>query len=141
MSWGLDREIRRGLVRLIGRRSGGDGGEEDETTTELKDKQDSGFNDLLGLMINAGVDRTMPVEDMVEECKTFFFAGKQTTTNLLTWATVLLAMHPDWQDRARREVLAVCGDAAGELPTKDHLPKLKTVRTPNHIHGPVGVFP
>uniref|UniRef100_A0A0E0ABJ0 Cytochrome P450 n=1 Tax=Oryza glumipatula TaxID=40148 RepID=A0A0E0ABJ0_9ORYZ len=127
MSWGLDREIRRGLVRLIGRRSGGDGGEEDETTTELKDKQDSGFNDLLGLMINAGVNRTMPVEDMVEECKTFFFAGKQTTTNLLTWATVLLAMHPDWQDRARREVLAVCGDAAGELPTKDHLPKLKTL--------------
>uniref|UniRef100_A0A0E0LD83 Cytochrome P450 n=1 Tax=Oryza punctata TaxID=4537 RepID=A0A0E0LD83_ORYPU len=121
MSWGLDREIRRGLVRLIGRRSG----EEDKTTTVLKDK-DNGFNDLLGLMINAGVNKTMPVEDMVEECKTFFFAGKQTTTNLLTWATVLLAMHPDWQDRARREVLAVCGDA-GELPTKDHLPKLKTL--------------
>uniref|UniRef100_J3MFI9 Cytochrome P450 n=1 Tax=Oryza brachyantha TaxID=4533 RepID=J3MFI9_ORYBR len=123
LSWGLDREIRRGLVRLIGRRSG-DAGEEDETT-ELKDK-DSGFNDLLGLMINAGVNKTMPVEDMVEECKTFFFAGKQTTTNLLTWATVLLAMHPDWQDRARREVLAVCGDA-GDLPTKEHLPKLKTL--------------
>uniref|UniRef100_A0A453SAN0 Secologanin synthase n=1 Tax=Aegilops tauschii subsp. strangulata TaxID=200361 RepID=A0A453SAN0_AEGTS len=83
MSWGLDREIRRGLVQLIGRRSDA---------------------------------------DMVEECKTFFFAGKQTTTNLLTWATVLLAMHPEWQDRARQEVLAVCG--LGELPAKEHLHKL-----------------
>uniref|UniRef100_A0A0D9WRU1 Cytochrome P450 n=1 Tax=Leersia perrieri TaxID=77586 RepID=A0A0D9WRU1_9ORYZ len=127
MSWGLDREIRRGLIRLIGRRSGGDAGEEDDENAEMKHKDD-GFKDLLGLMINAGaVNKAMPVEDMLEECKTFFFAGKQTTTNLLTWATVLLAMHPEWQERARREVLAVCGDDAGELPTKDHLPKLKTL--------------
>lgn len=122
LSWGLDREIRRGLIRLIVRRSDADA--EDET--EFNDKG-NGFRDLLGLMINAGGKKApaMPVEDMVEECKTFFFAGKQTTTNLLTWATVLLAMHPDWQDRARREVLAVCG--AGGLPSKEHLPKLKTL--------------
>ncbi|KAM3212148.1 hypothetical protein ACQJBY_065312 [Aegilops geniculata] len=124
MSWGLDREIRRGLVQLIGRRS--DAAEEDEA--EIKDKGNSGgFRDLLELMINARDKKSqaMPVEDMVEECKTFFFAGKQTTTNLLTWATVLLAMHPEWQDRARQEVLAVCGP--GELPAKEHLHKLKTL--------------
>ncbi|KAG8070351.1 hypothetical protein GUJ93_ZPchr0006g41228 [Zizania palustris] len=119
LSWRLDREIRRSLTRLIGRRS-------DEADGE---KADGGsFRDLLGLMINAAQKKpreTIPVEDMVEECKTFFFAGKQTTTNLLTWATVLLAMHPDWQERARREVLHVCG--ADELPSKEHLPKLKTL--------------
>ncbi|KAL5212470.1 hypothetical protein ABZP36_023317 [Zizania latifolia] len=119
LSWRLDREIRRSLTRLIGRRS-------DEADGE---KADGGsFRDLLGLMINASQKKpreTIPVEDMVEECKTFFFAGKQTTTNLLTWATVLLAMHPDWQERARREVLNVCG--ADELPSKEHLPKLKTL--------------
>lgn len=132
LSWRLDREIRRSLMRLIGRRS-------DEA--EQGEKADDGsFRDLLGLMINAGAAAAtrgnaggeknspaaaIPVEDMLEECKTFFFAGKQTTTNLLTWATVLLAMHPDWQERARREVFDVCG--AGELPSKEHLPKLKTV--------------
>ncbi|XP_044442495.1 cytochrome P450 734A4 [Triticum aestivum] len=124
MSWGLDREIRRGLVQLIGRRS--DAAEDHEA--EIKEKGNSGgFRDLLGLMINARDKKSqaMPVEDMVEECKTFFFAGKQTTTNLLTWATVLLAMHPEWQDRARQEVLAVCG--LGELPAKEHLHKLKTL--------------
>ncbi|CAM0910133.1 unnamed protein product [Alopecurus aequalis] len=125
MSWGLDREIRRGLVQLIGRRS--DAAEEHETKTTNKGKD--GFRDLLGLMINARdtdkKSQPMPVEDIVEECKTFFFAGKQTTTNLLTWATVLLAMHPEWQARARQEVVAVCGP--GELPTKEHLHKLKTL--------------
>ncbi|CAN6207350.1 unnamed protein product [Urochloa humidicola] len=130
LSWSLDREIRRGLVTLIGHRS-------DEAEEDVNDKQgtnsSNGFRDLLGLMINAAAAGekkaaapAIPVADMLEECKTFFFAGKQTTTNLLTWATVLLAMHPDWQDRARREVLAVCGGAA-ELPSKDHLPKLKTL--------------
>ncbi|GJN38755.1 hypothetical protein PR202_gb27824 [Eleusine coracana subsp. coracana] len=123
LSWSLDREIRRGLVTLIGRRS-------DEAAEAQHDNKgnNGGFRDLLGLMINAGGGKkkqAIPVADMLEECKTFFFAGKQTTTNLLTWATVLLAMHPEWQDRARQEVVDVCGD--DELPPKEHLPKLKTV--------------
>jgi len=65
------------------------------------------------------------VDDIVEECKSFFFAGKQTTSNLLTWTTILLAMHPHWQVRAREEVLKMCGSR--DLPTKDHVAKLRTV--------------
>nr|BAF02551.1 putative brassinosteroid hydroxylase [Solanum lycopersicum] len=61
--------------------------------------------------------------DIAEECKTFFFAGEQTTSNLLTWTTVLLAMHPQWQDLARDEVIKVCGSRA--IPSKDDLAKLK----------------
>jgi len=123
-SWKLDREIRWSLTRLIARRS-------DEAEEAAAD--DGSFRDLLGAMINARErkktrspsPKAIPVAEMLEECKTFFFAGKQTTTNLLTWATVLLAMHPEWQERARREVLDVCG--ADEVPAKEHLPKLKTL--------------
>lgn len=93
--------------------------------------------DLLGLMIQAGARETekkqefdssppVTVRDIVEECKTFFFAGKHTTSNLLTWTTVLLAMHPQWQVLAREEVLRVCG--ARDIPTKDDVVKLKTVK-------------
>jgi PHYB activation tagged suppressor 1 len=127
LSWGLDREIRRSLVELISRRS-----------EEGKDSG-NGFRDVLGLMINCNSTsggeekQAIPVADMLEECKTFFFAGKQTTTNLLTWATVLLSMHTEWQERARREVIDVCGN--DELPSKDHLPNLKTVLPRSHpIH-------
>ncbi|URE09397.1 Cytochrome P450 [Musa troglodytarum] len=123
-SWRLEKEIRRSLIRLIGRRKERAG----------EEKPDGGNpKDLLDVMINASTmaaprTSTITVRDIVEECKTFFFAGKQTTSNLLTWATVLLAMHPEWQERARDEVLRVCG--AGDVPSRDHLLKLKTV----HAH-------
>ncbi|KAK2974360.1 hypothetical protein RJ640_021216, partial [Escallonia rubra] len=83
--------------------------------------------DLLEHMIRANLKgpnhQTITVHDMVEECKTIFFAGKDTTSNLMTWATILLAMHPQWQELAREEVLRVCG--ARDIPSKDDLPKLK----------------
>ncbi|CAL9767428.1 unnamed protein product [Musa acuminata subsp. burmannicoides] len=132
-SWKLEKEIKRSLIRLIGRRK--------ERLGE-EGKPDGSVKDLLGLMIDASASKqgavqaaspkpvssppsTITVRDIVEECKTFFFAGKQTTSNLLTWTTVLLAMHPEWQERARAEVLRVCG--ARDLPTREHLAKLKTL--------------
>lgn len=91
-------------------------------------------NDLLELMIRASVkdsgaaaEVAITANDVVEECKTIFFAGKHTTSNLLTWTTILLAMHPQWQEQAREEVLRVCGSR--DTPTKDDLAKLKTVRS------------
>jgi PHYB activation tagged suppressor 1 len=124
-SWKLDKEIRKNLVTLIGRRQ--------EATDD--ERLQGCAKDLLGLMINAGSKggrRGQPVSpitvnDIVEECKTFFFAGKQTTSNLLTWITVVLAMHPEWQERARQEVLDVCG--AHDIPCREQLAKLKTVST------------
>ncbi|KAG8053263.1 hypothetical protein GUJ93_ZPchr0001g33123 [Zizania palustris] len=122
-SWKLDKEIRKNLVTLIGRRQ--EAGDDD--------KLEGCAKDLLGLMINAsskGGRKAQPVSpitvnDIVEECKTFFFAGKQTTSNLLTWVTVVLAMHPEWQERARQEVLDVCG--AHGVPSREQLAKLKTL--------------
>lgn len=94
-----------------------------EESKELEETAAASAKDLLALMIQA---KNVTVQDIVEECKSFFFAGKQTTSNLLTWTTILLAMHPEWQAKARDEVLRVCGSR--DVPTKDHVVKLKTVR-------------
>ncbi|XP_047167797.1 cytochrome P450 734A1-like [Vigna umbellata] len=110
-SWRLDKKMKRSLVKLIDRRK------ENACGNEIT----KGAKDLLGLMIGASVT----VDDMVEECKTFFFAGKHTTSNMLTWSTILLAMHPKWQVEAREEVAMVCG--ARGIPTKDDIVKLKTL--------------
>ncbi|KAJ1274632.1 hypothetical protein BS78_05G076200 [Paspalum vaginatum] len=51
----------------------------------------------------------MRMDEIIDECKTFFFAGHETTAHLLTWSMFLLATHPEWQRRLRDEVLLECG--------------------------------
>ncbi|CAO2191128.1 unnamed protein product [Urochloa humidicola] len=87
-------------------------------------------NDLLGLLLQSNMDSgkgsmRMSTDDMIEECKLFYFAGMETTAVLLTWTLVVLSMHPEWQDRARAEVLNVFG--RDKKPDFDGLSRLKTV--------------
>uniref|UniRef100_A0A0A9E3L9 Uncharacterized protein n=1 Tax=Arundo donax TaxID=35708 RepID=A0A0A9E3L9_ARUDO len=66
------------------------------------------------------------MEEIIDECKTFFFAGQETTSHLLTWTMFLLSTHPEWQQRLREEVRRECGGRDQQAPpTHDMLNKLK----------------
>jgi len=91
-----------------------------------------GNGDLLGLLLEAWTPQrragaeTLTTDEVVDECKTFFAAGQETTATLLVWAMFLLAAHPEWQDRVREEVLREFPDGgAGEAPGADVLGQLK----------------
>ena len=93
-------------------------------------------DDFLEILLKAHHDanpsRKISVQDMVDECKTFYIAGQETTTTLLAWTVFLLAIHTDWQEKARKEVLEFFGQ---QNPNPDPITKLKTVRTSeNHIN-------
>ncbi|XP_058081470.1 cytochrome P450 734A1-like [Magnolia sinica] len=113
MRWKLDTKIRDSLRKLI------------QKNGEVS--RNSG--NLLDVMIlankNEAEGERIGNDEMIDECKTFHFAGKETSANLLTWTLLLLAMHPEWQRKAREEVLSVCGPL--EPPSIESLNHLKTV--------------
>ncbi|XP_044468992.1 cytokinin hydroxylase-like [Mangifera indica] len=84
-------------------------------------------NDLLGMLLNetqkkrSGNGFSLNLQLIMDECKTFFFAGHETTALLLTWTVMLLASNPSWQEKIRAEVKQVCN---GGTPSADHLSKL-----------------
>jgi PHYB activation tagged suppressor 1 len=56
-------------------------------------------SDFLGLLLSARHDtdkaKGISVEDVIDECKSFYAGG----------TFLLLAIYTDWQDKARKEVL------------------------------------
>jgi cytochrome P450 len=115
----IDVEIRKILREIIGKR-------EKDTKNRETNK-----DDLLGLLLesntrqsNGNASLGLTTEDVIEECKLFYFAGMETTSVLLTWTLIVLSMHPEWQERAREEVLSHFGRTT---PDYDSLSRLKTV--------------
>ena len=61
---------------------------------------------------------------IVDNCKSIYFAGYETTAITASWSLMLLAAHPEWQARARAEVLEIVRDS---LPDANMLRNKKTV--------------
>ncbi|KAK9931733.1 hypothetical protein M0R45_018999 [Rubus argutus] len=119
----LDKEIRDTLLDIVRKR---------ENKAMTTGGEENFGSDFLGLLIKTRHDsndnKRISVEDLVNECKTFCFA-RQETINALTWTIFLLALHTDWQEEARKEVLEVFGKQA---PNPNNIFKLKTHSTMSH---------
>ncbi|KAH6816899.1 cytochrome P450 [Perilla frutescens var. frutescens] len=112
MRWRLDQETRK-LIR---------------ESIEKHGINEGNTKSLLVLLMSSyknedGINEKLDIEEVIDECKTFYFAGKETTANLLTWVLLLLACHQEWQTRARDEVLATCRGSSH--PTAENISDLK----------------
>lgn len=111
--WGLEKKLRGTLVSVIEKR--------------LASRESGYGHDLLGLMMEACMNgeegkTKLSMDEIIDECKTFFFAGHETTSHLLTWTMFLLSTSQEWQRKLREEVFAECGK---QIPDPDQLGKLK----------------
>ncbi|KAL6008934.1 hypothetical protein ACLOJK_022161 [Asimina triloba] len=119
--WTLEKRLRSQLKAII------------HTKLSMKNEgQSDECNDLLSMMMGISdngkkkkMDTTLTIDEIIDECKTFFFAGHETTSNLLTWAMYYLSIDQEWQKKLREEVESVCGPT--EAPDADKLTKLKLV--------------
>lgn len=122
--WKLQRRMRNKLLDII--------------KSRLNSKEPGYGSDLLGLMMEStgkqdGVG--LNTNEIIDECKTFFFAGHETTSHLLTWTMFLLSTNLEWQEKLRDEVVGECGM---EIPNADSLNKLKLVTLVGTLKFPRG---
>ncbi|CAK7348558.1 unnamed protein product [Dovyalis caffra] len=104
--WKLDRKVKNTLRRIIESRL--------KSQAEKSSKDGYGY-DVLGLTIESlepTVNKDSPklnMDEIIEECKTLFLSGQETTSNLLTRTSFMLSVHQERQERLRQVVLKECG--------------------------------
>lgn len=84
--------------------------------------QDNG--DLLGMFLSARDedDKGMSDQQLLDECKTMFLAGHETTALTLSWTWWLLDANPQVKQKLREELTTVLN---GRIPTLADLPNLR----------------
>ncbi|KAK3187950.1 hypothetical protein Dsin_027511 [Dipteronia sinensis] len=103
--WRLEKEVRSLVLTVVEER-----------------KQNKCEIDLLQIIIN-GAQATelsfMSMENFImDNCKTMYLAGHETTAITACWTLLLLASNPDWQARVRDEVFQVF---VGHVQDTDHV--------------------
>src|ERR671932_2506759 len=77
---------------------------------EARDSGEQPRGDLLDMLLDAEAAETgkrMTDQEVLDEVKTVFAAGHETTANALTWTWFLLSEHPEAGEKLRAEVDAV----------------------------------
>ncbi|KAD2393385.1 hypothetical protein E3N88_40362 [Mikania micrantha] len=120
----IDREVKGSIKNIINKR-----------VVAMKAGEAS-HDDLLGILLDSNykeikehgnINSGLSIEDIIEECKLFYFAGQETTGNMLAWTMIVLGRHPEWQTRARKEVLHVFGDKKPDLNGLNHLKVISSI--------------
>lgn len=107
-------------------------------------REETPTSDLLTLLVQARDPETgdaMSDQQLRDEVMNIFFAGHETTANLMTWAVFLLSQHPAVLEKVEAEVQSVLGQRA---PEPEDIPKLtslnRVIREALRLFPPAWLF-
>ncbi|CAM6090437.1 unnamed protein product [Calypogeia fissa] len=105
------------------------------SSAELRDHKD-----VLDLLISAAQDGSKELnrQQLRDNCLTILLAGHHTTASLVAWTMYMLALQPQWQEKARAEVEDLLRGAGGEVGWST-LSSMKT--TTMILHETLRFFP
>lgn len=112
--WKLEREIYR-IIQDIDKKCKSQGESILQTLVDASDKGELGS--------------CTPRQFIIDNCKELCIVAMEVPGITAIWGLMLLAAHPEWQERARAEVLEVCG---GQSLDAEKLNKMKVVRVSSH---------
>ena len=107
----LEKEVRTLILKAVEERKL-EGNQNDDILQMILDASDSGQHH--------DVERFV-----VDNFKTIYLAAYETAAVSASWTLMLLASNPEWQDKARAEVLEICGSQ--KRPHPEMVRKMKTV--------------
>ena len=95
----LEKKTREKLIRVL---------------IEDNHKAQKDYENLLSLLMTSYISinnerQRLGLDEIIDDCKNFYLAGKETSANALSWALLLLGLNQQWQSQAREEVLGVLG--------------------------------
>ncbi|PWA80366.1 cytochrome P450 714C2 [Artemisia annua] len=113
-TWKLENDINSRIIQVVKSSDEGTGGKDLLQTIIEAAKKDGGeANKWIHIDSHKFV---------VDNCKSLYFAGYETTATSASWCLMLLAKYPEWQSRCRAEVLDICRD---KLPDMTMLQSMK----------------
>ncbi|CAM8929431.1 hypothetical protein QQ045_023717 [Rhodiola kirilowii] len=116
--WKLEKEVHTMILEVVKKRIATEDGEKDllQKILEAAGK--------VGDLENSSLSNINHDKFIIDNCKNIYFAGHETIATSASWALVLLAAHPYWQNLCRVEIQELCSDS---LPDVDTLRNMKSL--------------
>lgn len=114
----LERRIKGAILELVRKR-------EKASSGAVENFGNDYLGQLMKITHGSDISKNISLDQMIDEIKALYGAGHLTTTSLLGWCVFLLAVHTEWQEKARKEILELFGH---KNPTSDGIARLRTVR-------------
>ncbi|CAI9103151.1 OLC1v1001597C1 [Oldenlandia corymbosa var. corymbosa] len=123
-AWALTKEIKELILNVV------------------KERTEAGYEkDLLQMVMETARKEELISDDaldrfIVDNCKTIYFAGYESTAISAAWCLMLLAANPEWQERVRSEVVDAC---RGRVPDTESIRNIKSLTMV--IHESLRLYP